>query len=119
MVVNKLFISLVVLQLLIGMVVPLGILIATKLANFNQELRKLLYFLAAILIQIGIFSTRWNVVLGGQMFSKSFRGLISYRMEMFGQEGFLMALTLLVVPFFILALLIKLLPPWGSTETLE
>ncbi len=116
MVVNKLFISLVVLQILIGMIVPLGILIVTKMAKFNQELRKLLYFLTAILIQIGIFSTRWNVVLGGQMFSKSFRGLISYDMEIFGREGFLMALTLLIVPFFILAILIRLLPPWKKAE---
>ncbi len=116
MVMNKLFISLVVLQILIGMVVPLGILIMTKLAKFNQELRKLLYFVTAILIQIGIFSTRWNVVLGGQMFSKSYRGLISYNMEIFGKEGFLMALALLIAPFIILAILIKLLPPMGKVK---
>ena len=116
MVMNKLFISLVVLQILIGMIVPLGILIITKLAKFNQELRKLLYFVTAILIQIGIFSTRWNVVLGGQMFSKSYRGLISYNMEIFGQEGFLMALALLIAPCIILAILIKLLPPWGKEK---
>ncbi|MEE9572266.1 MAG: polysulfide reductase, partial [Candidatus Neomarinimicrobiota bacterium] len=101
---------------LIGMVVPLGILIITKLAKFNQELRKLLYFVTAILIQIGIFSTRWNVVLGGQMFSKSYRGLISYNMEILGQEGFLMALVLLITPCIILAILIKLLPPWGKEK---
>ncbi len=116
MVMNKLFISLVVLQILIGMVVPLGILIITKLAKFNQELRKLLYFVTAILIQIGIFSTRWNVVLGGQMFSKSYRGLISYNMEILGHEGFLMALALLIAPCIILAILIKLLPPWGKEK---
>ena len=116
MVMNKLFISLVVLQILIGMIVPLGILIITKLAKFNQELRKLLYFVTAILIQIGIFSTRWNVVLGGQMFSKSYRGLISYNMEIFGQEGFLMALALLIAPCIILAILIKIFPPWGKEK---
>ena len=118
MVMNKLFISLVVLQVLIGMIVPLGILITIKLTGFNQELRKLLYFLSAILIQIGIFSTRWNVVLGGQMFAKSLRGLTTYKLEIMGIEGFLSALVLLILPFFILALLIKILPPWKKTEEL-
>jgi Ni/Fe-hydrogenase subunit HybB-like protein len=113
MVFNKLFVSLVVMQILLGMLLPLGVLVVVKIYNFNAELRKLLYFVSAILIQIGIFSTRWNVVLGGQMFSKSFRGLTSYRMEIFGVEGFLMALVLLILPFIILAVALKLLPPWG------
>lgn len=114
MVLNRLFISLVVMQILFGMVVPLGILMLIKLARFNDELRKLLYFVSAILIQIGIFSTRWNVVFGGQMFSKSFRGLTAYKLEILGVEGLLSALFLLVLPFLILALLLKILPPWGK-----
>jgi len=114
MVLNRLFISLVVMQILFGMVVPLGILMLIKLARFNDELRKLLYFVSAILIQIGIFSTRWNVVFGGQMFSKSFRGLTAYKLEILGVEGLLSALFLLILPFLILALLLKILPPWGK-----
>ncbi|MEE9466471.1 MAG: NrfD/PsrC family molybdoenzyme membrane anchor subunit [Candidatus Neomarinimicrobiota bacterium] len=113
MVVNKLFVSLVVMQVLLGMLLPLGILILVKIYRFNAELRKLLYFMSAILIQVGIFSTRWNVVLGGQMFSKSFRGLTSYRMEIMGSEGLLVSLVLLILPFLVLAVLLKLLPPWG------
>lgn len=113
MVLNKLFISLVVIQVLLGMVVPLGILVVVKLSRFNAELRKLSYFVAVILIQMGIFSTRWNVVLGGQMFSKSFRGLTAYKMDIFGLEGFLSALVLLILPFILLAIALKLFPPWG------
>ncbi len=113
MVLNRLFISLVVMQILFGMVVPLGVLMLIKFARFNDELRKLLYFVSAILIQIGIFSTRWNVVFGGQMFSKSFRGLTAYKLEILGTEGFLSALILLILPFVILAILLKILPPWG------
>lgn len=116
LVLNKLFISLIVMQILLGMLVPLGILISIKLLNFNAELRKLLYFVSAILIQVGIFSTRWNVVIGGQMFSKSFRGLTTYKMEIVGIEGLLFALVLLILPFFILAILLKLLPPWGKSN---
>jgi Ni/Fe-hydrogenase subunit HybB-like protein len=113
MVVNRLFVSLVVMQILLGMLLPLGILILIKLARLNEELRKLLYFLSAILIQIGVFSTRWNVVFGGQMFSKSFRGLTAYKLEILGMDGLLSALILLILPFVILAILLKILPPWG------
>jgi predicted membrane protein len=115
LVMNKLFISLGVMQVLLGMLVPLGLLICIKLFRFDAELRKLLYFVAAILIQMGIFATRWNVVMGGQMFSKSLRGLTAYKMEVTGVEGLLVTLVLLVMPFIILAVLIKVLPPWDQT----
>jgi len=107
---HKLFMSLFVLQILIGMFIPLGILVVAKWRKLNDDGRKLLYFTAAILIQLGIFSTRWNVVIGGQLFSKSFRGLMAYKMEVMGIEGFLVALVLLALPFVILAALIRVLP---------
>jgi predicted membrane protein len=66
------------------------------------------------LIQLGIFATRWNVVVGGQMFSKSFRGLTAYKMEIIGFEGFLMTLLLLILPFIVLSILIKIFPPWEN-----
>lgn len=119
MVVNKLFVSLVILQVLLGMILPLGVLISVKLFRFNQELRKLLYFMSAILIQVGIFTTRWNVVMGGQMFSKSFRGLTSSRVEIWGVEGLLSALVLLILPFIILAILLALFPPWKKKSPEE
>jgi Ni/Fe-hydrogenase subunit HybB-like protein len=112
MVMNKLFISLVIIQVLLGMLIPLAMIVSVKLFKFDDELRKLLYFVSVILIQLGIFATRWNVVIGGQMFSKSFRGLTAYKMELTGLESLLMALVLLVLPFVVLAVLTKILPPW-------
>ena len=107
---HKLFMSLFVLQILIGMFIPLGILVVAKWRKLNEDGRKLLYFTAVILIQLGIFSTRWNVVIGGQLFSKSFRGLMAYKLEVMGIEGFLAAMVLLALPFVILAVLIRVLP---------
>jgi Ni/Fe-hydrogenase subunit HybB-like protein len=107
---HKLFMSLFVLQILIGMFIPLGILVVAKWRKLNDDGRKLLYFTAVILIQLGIFSTRWNVVIGGQLFSKSFRGLMTYKLEVMGIEGFFTAIGLLALPFVILAVLIRLLP---------
>ena len=110
---QKLFMSLFVIQILLGMFIPLGILVLAKACGFGAELRKLLYFTAVILIQIGIFATRWNVVIGGQLFSKSFRGLTTYKMEVMGIEGLLAALVLLALPFVVLYVLLKLLPTEG------
>jgi len=107
---QKLFLSLIVLQILLGMLVPLGILIVAKWKRLSDDGKKLLYFTSVILIQLGIFSTRWNIVIGGQLFSKSFRGLMEYKMEILGLEGFVMALGLLVLPVLVLAAMIKVLP---------
>ncbi|MBI1745168.1 MAG: polysulfide reductase NrfD [Acidobacteria bacterium] len=116
MVMSKLYISLVIIQVILGMLIPLAIIVAIKLFRFDEELRKLLYFLSVILIQLGIFATRWNVVIGGQMFSKSFRGLTAYKMELTGIEGLLMTLILLIMPLVILAILIKIFPPWEKPK---
>jgi Ni/Fe-hydrogenase subunit HybB-like protein len=121
LVMNKLFVSLVIIQILLGMLIPLGIMISIKLFKFEEDLRKLLYFVSVILIQLGIFATRWNVVIGGQMFSKSFRGLTTFKMDIGGIEGLLVSLVLLVLPLLVLAVLVKVMPPWekGSMKLTE
>jgi Ni/Fe-hydrogenase subunit HybB-like protein len=112
---HKLFISLFVLQVLLGMAVPVVMLALCRSRRLGDDMRKMLYFGAAVLIQLGIFSTRWNVVIGGQLFSKSFRGLTAYKMEIMGIEGLVTAVVLLILPFAILAVLIRFLP----TERLD
>jgi len=120
MVMNKLFMSLVIIQVMLGMLLPLSLIAVTKIFrkrfSLNEDLRKMLYFISLLLIQFGIFATRWNVVIGGQMFSKSFRGLTTYKMEIGGLEGLLYALGLLLLPVVILAVLLKLLPPWKEMK---
>jgi Ni/Fe-hydrogenase subunit HybB-like protein len=107
---NKLFTSLVILQVLVGMFVPLAILAFARIRHLNDDLRKLMYFVSALLLQVGIFGMRWNVVIGGQLYSKSYRGLMAYKMELTGIESLGMALVLLALPFIILAVLVRLLP---------
>jgi Ni/Fe-hydrogenase subunit HybB-like protein len=119
LVTDKLFISLWVIQIFLGMLVPLGIMIAVKSLRFNAELRRLFYFASVILIQLGIFATRWNVVIGGQLFSKSFRGLTTYKMEVVGIEGLIAALGLLIAPFIILAVFLKIFPASETAEAKE
>jgi Ni/Fe-hydrogenase subunit HybB-like protein len=115
---GKLFVSLVVIQLIIGMLLPLGAIAAVKLFKLPAELRKSIYFVSALLVQVGIFSTRWNVVVGGQLFSKSFRGLTVYKMSFFGLEGLLTSIVLLILPIIILYILFKLIPPWQESRNI-
>lgn len=114
---GKLFVSLVVIQFLLGMILPLGALAAVKLFRVPAELRRHVYFVSALLVQVGIFTTRWNVVIGGQLFSKSFRGLTAYKMTLGGMEGLLASLAFLILPFVILYILVKILPPWEKNRT--
>jgi Ni/Fe-hydrogenase subunit HybB-like protein len=120
---GRLFLSLVVLQALLGTVVPLILLgvfspalHVRPILKLPEELRRLAYVAAACLIQIGIFSTRWNVVIGGQLFSKSLRGLTVYKMQLLGIEGLFVGGFLLLQPLLILLVLIFVLPPWAESE---
>jgi Ni/Fe-hydrogenase subunit HybB-like protein len=115
---GKLFVSLIVIQLLIGMIIPLGSIAAVKFFKLPAELRKSIYFVSALLVQVGIFTTRWNVVVGGQLFSKSFRGLTAYKMTFFGLEGLLTSMGLLLLPILILYILFKILPPWDEARSI-
>lgn len=113
---TKLFLSLIIVQILLGIIVPVALIVLVKFFKYEEELRRLIYFISALLIEIGIFSTRWNVVIGGQLFSKSFRGLTVYKMELFGIEGLLVAIFFLVLPFIILYILSRILPPWEAEK---
>jgi predicted membrane protein len=75
---------------------------------------------SAAMILIGVLAMRWNVVIGGQLFSKSLRGVMGYKMEFAGVEGWFMGILLLGLPFLILTVLVKLflserLPTSGHT----
>lgn len=112
MVHSRLFVSQIVLQILLGTVTPLLLLAATQLLTLRAGTRRLLYICAGVLTLVGIFAMRWNVVIGGQLFSKSFLGYTTYKMQFATREGLGVALTLLVLPFVLLAGLVHLLPPW-------
>jgi predicted membrane protein len=101
-----------VLQILMGTVLPLVLLASTQVLKLKPLARKQLYVLSGCLSLIGIFAMRWNVVIGGQLFSKSFLGYTTYKMGFVAREGLLTAIILTILPFFFLWALVKLLPPW-------
>jgi Ni/Fe-hydrogenase subunit HybB-like protein len=116
MVKTRLFTSQIVFQILLGTLVPLAVLALTQLVRLRDNVRVRLYVTAGVLTLVGILAMRWNVVIGGQLFSKSFLGYTTYKMGFATREGLLPALLVLMLPFGILAVLVKLLPPWPSPE---
>jgi Ni/Fe-hydrogenase subunit HybB-like protein len=117
MVHTKLFVSQIVLQILAGTLVPIGLLAAAQLVRIGAPLRVRIYATAAVLTLVGIFAMRWNVVIGGQLFSKSFLGYTTYKLAFATREGLLPAILLMMLPFGILAVLLRLLPPWEHADS--
>jgi predicted membrane protein len=111
---TKLFFSQIVLQILIGTLVPILTIGYIQIFHVPERLRRLAYALCGCLTIVGIFAMRWNVVIGGQLFSKSFLGYTAYKVSLVSREGELIAAALLILPFFILAVLMKILPPWAD-----
>ena len=112
MVHTRLYVSQVVIQIVGGTVVPIALLALTQVFPIQAKIRKRIYALAGSLTLIGIFAMRWNVVIGGQLFSKSFLGYTTYKMGFVAREGLLTAIILTLLPLVILWVLVHLLPPW-------
>jgi predicted membrane protein len=112
MVHTQLYFSQIVLQIGLGTITPLALLFLTQVVKLPEIARKYMYVLSGSLALIGVLAMRWNVVIGGQLFSKSFLGYTTYKMSLVTREGLLVAIFLTLLPLVFLWVLIKLLPPW-------
>jgi len=119
MVHTRLWGSQVILQICVGTLLPLALLAANQLWRFSVSRRKAMYLAASLLTMMGIFAMRWNVVIGGQLFSKSFLGYTTYKVGFAAREGLLSAIGLMALPFIIVVVLVKLLPPWAEGKPSE
>ena len=113
---GKLYLSMIFVQMMMGSLTPMGILGMIQIFDFPEKARKALYSLSGVLALIGIFAMRWNVVVGGQFFSKSLRGFTTYKLELVGREGLLSAAVISCLPFLALAVLLYLFPPWNDAK---
>ncbi len=113
---GKLFISLFVIQILIGAIIPMIILSYLRIFKASDSVKRFWYFLVSLMVLIGIFATRWNIVIGGQLFSKSLRGLTIYKLELIGREGVYITIGIELIPFLILLIFLWILPPWKKEK---
>jgi Ni/Fe-hydrogenase subunit HybB-like protein len=119
MVHTKLYLPHIVVQIFLGTLVPIGLLALVRVLKPAEPARRGLYALSAVLVLIGIFAMRWNVVIGGQLFSKSFLGYTTYKLHFAAREGLLPAILLMLLPFGILAVLLRILPPYPPAAAAE
>jgi Ni/Fe-hydrogenase subunit HybB-like protein len=117
MVHSKLFFSQIVLQICLGTLLPLVLLFLAQVVKFSEIVRKRIYVFCGSMILISVFAMRWNVVIGGQLFSKSFLGYTTYKVDLVTKEGLLVAIGFLILPLLFLWALVKLLPPWPEQSS--
>ncbi|MDG1895625.1 MAG: polysulfide reductase NrfD [Fuerstiella sp.] len=111
---DRLAVSYGIVQVLIGSVCPFVLLLLAIQSRLNPRLTAALSATASALVLVQVFAMRWNVVVGGQMLSKSFRGFVDYPLHMGGREGLIVAAVILVLPFIALIYVARLLPLWES-----
>lgn len=102
---TRLQFSYITMQMIVGGLIPLILLGIVVLMNryLHEKLRNTLATAAAVLCLLQVFSMRWNIVMGGQLLSKSLRGLrLSAELDVYGREGVLAAIVLVMIPFGIL-----------------
>jgi len=115
---EKDFFNIFVLQYGFGNVIPLIIFLLPGLT-----IRRAL--VGGVLVLMGVFMMRWNVVIGGQAFSASFSGFMEYRlpiwphsMETF-KEGLFGALLVMATPFILFYGVTRILPVIDVKESHE
>ncbi len=104
-------------QLTLGIFVPFVLLLLAGIMEKRETLKMIMISISSVLVVIGVFAMRWNVVIGGQEISKSLSGTITYVPVFFSLEGVLPALIIFMLPFFILFVLTYILPPWKDMES--
>lgn len=119
LVTTKLFVSFVVVQILLGSLVPflaMGAVVVFK-ERIPAAVRNVIGVICGLLLLAQVGAMRWNVVMGGQMFSKSLRGFLNFEVDIYGREGLLAAIVVFLLPFLVIFVFSRLLPLWGGVET--
>ena len=114
---EHLAISYGLIQVLIGSVVPFLILLIAMIPRLNGRVTTFLSGFASLLVLVQVFAMRWNVVVGGQLFSKSFRGFVDFQVPVGGREGLVAAGIVLLLPLLALWAASKILPVFDEEPT--
>ena len=112
---GKDFVNIFVIQYGLGNLVPLTLFLLPRLTVRRAVL-------GTLLVLMGVFMMRWNLVIGGQAFSASFAGYMHYELPVIPhdietfKEGLLGALLVGVLPFIFFWGLNKILPVFKCEE---
>jgi predicted membrane protein len=112
---GKDFVNIFVIQYGFGNLVPFILFLMPRLTIRRAVL-------GTLLVLLGVFMMRWNVVIGGQAFSSSFAGFMHYHLPIWPhdmetyKEGLFGALTVAVTPFILFWIFNKVMPVFKETH---
>ncbi|MFH0909294.1 MAG: NrfD/PsrC family molybdoenzyme membrane anchor subunit [bacterium] len=101
---KKLFWTYVVFQFLILSLIPFFMLAYNALFKPRNKVSHALVFISSTMLLVQVLLMRWNVVIGGQILSKSLRGFTTYLPGLLEKEGIVTAVVIFTMPFLILYL---------------
>lgn len=103
-------------QVSIFSVIPLCLMGYLNLARPSNNVVKILAPVCAAMLMLQVLLMRWNVVIGGQLMSKSGRGSVFFQPGWLEREGILLSIVVMVFPVIVLFLLGKIFPFWQEDE---
>jgi predicted membrane protein len=103
-------------QILICSLGSFLLLAITVLFKLPKKLSNLLVFMTSVILLIQVLLMRWNVVIGGQLISKSYRGYTSFMPGVLEKEGLLVAAIIFIMPFIILRQFDRVFPFFPTSK---
>ena len=108
---GKLKVSYLYLQIGLFSIVPFISLSITSLFKFKSlNFRNFLIWCSSGMLLFQVLLMRWNIVIGGQLVSKSMRGFTEYFPGLYDKEGLIVGIIIILLPFILLRLFDKLFP---------
>jgi hypothetical protein len=94
----------------------LACLAVTALFRLRDRVAHALIWISATMLLGQVLLMRWNVVIGGQLLSKSMRGFTDYFPGFWHREGLVMAAAIFTMPFVILYVFHRIVPLFPRRE---
>jgi Ni/Fe-hydrogenase subunit HybB-like protein len=101
-------------QVKICSVIPLFVLGVLGIFNIKETIYNFAAAVVSAILLLQVMIMRWNVVIGGQLMSKSARGYTEFHPEWFDKEGILAVIIVMSLPFIILFVLSRIFPFWAT-----
>jgi len=109
---GPLYWSYVVAQIGVFSLIPFVALGILSLVKFSDKFVMKWGSILSAMILVQVLLMRWNVVIGGQLMSKSERGHAVFHPGFFTKEGIIVSAVIMVLPIVFLWLLGKVFPFW-------
>ena len=99
-------------QVKICSIIPLFILGVLGLFAIKKNIYNFMAAIVSAMLLLQVLIMRWNVVIGGQLMSKSARGYTEFHPQWFDKEGIIAVIIVMAIPFIILFVLSRIFPFW-------